>query len=84
MGLKVSRQACSSSNPCASNPEVSGCINDSNLKSVGVGSNKLQKDAADGFIKMYADMPADIKRLVKLTDSYRPLKVQCKDRKSVV
>ena len=77
MGLKVSRQACSSSNPCASNPEVSGCINDSNLKSVGVGSNKLQKDAADGFIKMYADMPADIKRSVKLTDSYRPLKVQC-------
>lgn len=77
MGLKVSRQACSSSNPCASNPEVSGCINDSNLKSVGVGSNKLQKDAADGFIKMYADMPADIKSSVKLTDSYRPLKVQC-------
>ena len=60
-----------------SNPEVSGCINDSNLKSVGVGSNKLQKDAADGFIKMYADMPADIKSSVKLTDSYRPLKVQC-------
>jgi len=77
MGLKVSRQACSSSNPCASNPEVSGCINDSDLMSVGVGSNKLQKDAADGFIKMYADMPADIKSSVKFTDSYRPLKVQC-------
>ena len=77
MGLKVSRQACSSSNPCASNPGVSGCINDSDLISVGVGINKLQKDAADGFIKMYADMPDDIKNSVKLSDSYRPLKVQC-------
>jgi hypothetical protein len=31
MGLKVSRQACSTSDPCATNPGVSGCINDSNL-----------------------------------------------------
>jgi hypothetical protein len=77
MGLKVSRQACNTSDPCSTNPGVSGCINDSNLKSVGVGSHKLQKDAADGFIKMYADMPADIKSSVKLSDSYRPLKVQC-------
>lgn len=77
MSLKVSRQSCSSSNPCANNPNVSGCISESSLKSVGIGSNKLQKDAADGFIKMYADMPSDIKSSVKLTDSYRPLKVQC-------
>jgi hypothetical protein len=77
MGLKVSRAACNTSNPCATNPGVSGCISDSKLKSVGVGSNKLQKDAADGFIKMYADMPKDIKSSVRFTDSYRPLKVQC-------
>jgi len=77
MGLKVSRQACSTSDPCTTNPGVSGCINDSNLKSVGVGGNKLQKDAANGFIKLYNDMPSDIKSSVRFTDSYRPLKVQC-------
>jgi hypothetical protein len=77
MGLKVSRQACSSSDPCATNPTVSGCISDSKLKSTGVGNNKLQKEAADGFIKMYSDMPENIKKSVKFTDGYRPLKVQC-------
>jgi len=77
MGLKVSRAQCNTSDPCAGLSNVSGCISDSNLKSVGVGSNKLQKEAADGFIKLYADMPKDIKSSVRFTDSYRTLKVQC-------
>ena len=77
MGLKVSRAQCNTSNPCTGLSNVSGCISDSNLKSVGVGSNKLQKEAADAFIKMYADMPKEIKGSVRFTDSYRPLKVQC-------
>lgn len=77
MGLKVSKQQCSTSDPCSGLSNVSGCISDSKLKSVGVGNVKLQKEAAEGFIKMYADMPKDIKSSVNLTDGYRPLKVQC-------
>jgi len=78
MGLKVSRQSCSSSDPCSENSNVSGCQSSSQLKSVGIGSHQLQTDAANGFIKMYAEMPEDVKKAVQLTDTYRPLKVQCK------
>lgn len=76
--MKVSKEACSSSDPCSGLSDVSGCLSSSELKKVDVGNNnKLQSDAADAFMKMYNDMPDDIKKSVKLTDTYRPLKVQC-------
>jgi hypothetical protein len=75
--MKVSRSSCSASDPCAGLTDVSGCLSSSQLKSVGIGSNRLLTEAADAFIKMYADMPPDIKKAVVLTDSYRPLKIQC-------
>lgn len=75
--MKVSRSACNASDPCSGLSDVSGCLSSSQLKSVGIGSNKLLTEAADAFIKMYADMPENIKKSVILTDSYRPLKIQC-------
>jgi hypothetical protein len=75
--MKVTKSACSSSNPCSGFGDSSGCISSSQLKSVGIGSHKLQTDAANAFIKMYSDMPDNIKGSVKLSDSYRPLNVQC-------
>jgi len=75
--MKVTKSACSSSNPCSGFGDSSGCISNSQLKSVGIGSHKLQTDAANAFIKMYEDMPDDVKGSVKLSDSYRPLNVQC-------
>lgn len=75
--MKVTKSACSSSNPCSSFGDSSGCISNSQLKSVGIGSHKLQTDAANAFIKMYEDMPDNVKKSVKLSDSYRPLNVQC-------
>jgi hypothetical protein len=78
INMKVSKSACSSSNPCSGyGSDVSGCLGSSNLKSVGIGSHKLQTDAANAFIKMYEDMPDNVKGSVKLSDSYRPLNVQC-------
>jgi len=78
INMKVSREACSSSDPCSGLSDVSGCLSSSQLKTVDVGNNnKLQSDAADAFMKMYEDMPDDIKKSVKLTDTYRPLKIQC-------
>ena len=75
--MEVTKERCSSSDPCSGLSDVSGCINSSQLKSVNLGSHKLQKEAADAFIKMYNDMPEDVKSAVKLSDSYRPLKTQC-------
>ena len=73
----LNRQQCSTSNPCSKlSSNDNGCL--SNLKSVGIGSHALLPEAADGFIEMVNDMPSDIKDSIKLTDSYRPLKTQCK------
>lgn len=72
----LNRQQCSSSNPCSKlGPEANGCL--TNLKSVGIGGHKLLPEAADAFIEMVNSMPAEIRRKVKLSDSYRPLNVQC-------
>jgi hypothetical protein len=76
--MKVTKSACSSSDPCSGFGDASGCISNSQLKSLGIGNHKLQTDAANAFIKMYSDMPSEIKSSVKLSDSYRPLNVQCK------
>ena len=78
MSLKVSRQACKASNPCSgAGSNVSGCL--SNLKSGNVGSSKysLLSYAADDLKKMYEAMPEDVKKDLKISDSYRPLKTQC-------
>ena len=73
----LNRQQCSTSNPCSKlSSNDNGCL--SNLKSVGIGSHALLPEAADGFIEMVNNMPSDIKDSIKLTDSYRPLKTQCK------
>lgn len=77
INMKVSRSACNASDPCSGLSDVSGCLSSSQLKSVGIGSNKLLTEAADAFMKMYADMPENIRKSVILTDSYRPLKIQC-------
>ena len=77
INMKVTKSACSSSNPCSSFGNSSGCISNSQLKSVGIGDHKLQTDAANAFIKMYEDMPNNVKSSVKLSDSYRPLNIQC-------
>lgn len=72
----LDRQACSSSNPCAQyGDKVSGCM--SNLKNIDIPGHKLSPEAADAFNKMLKDMPEDIRKAVNLTDSYRPVKVQC-------
>lgn len=78
MSLKVSRQACKAPNPCSGvGSNVSGCL--SNLKSGNVGSSKytLLNYAADDLKKMYEAMPEDVKKDLKISDSYRPLKTQC-------
>lgn len=73
----LNRQQCSTSNPCSKfGDDVSGCM--SSLKSVGIGGHKLLPEAADEFVRMVNDMPTDIRRSIKLSDSYRPLEVQCK------
>ena len=73
----LNRQQCSTSNPCSKfGSDASGCM--SNLKSVGIGNHKLLPEAADEFIKMVENMPTDIRRSMKLTDTYRPLEVQCR------
>lgn len=75
----LNRQQCSSSNPCSEFGQGhSGCL--SNLKSGQVGSSKytLASEAAEGLENMYKDMPADVKNNLKISDSYRPLSIQCK------
>lgn len=76
--MKVNREACSSSNPCSQfGSGVSGCM--SNLKTGSVGSNNytLIDSAADDLVAMYEAMPEDVKKNLKISDSYRPLKIQC-------
>jgi len=78
MAMKVNREACSSANPCSQfGSDVSGCM--SNLKTDSVGSNKytLIDSAADDLATMYDAMPEDVKQDLKISDSYRPLKIQC-------
>lgn len=72
----LDRKACSSSNPCSQHGDkVSGCM--SNLKNIDISGHKMAPEAADAFNKLLKDMPEDIRKAVNLTDSYRPLKVQC-------
>jgi hypothetical protein len=75
----LNRQQCNSSNPCSEyGSNHSGCL--SNLKSNTLGSSKytLLPEAAEGLEKMYKDMPDYVKNNLKISDSYRPLEVQCK------
>ena len=45
INMKVSKSACSSSNPCSGyGSDVSGCLGSSNLKSIGIGNNVLAKE----------------------------------------
>jgi len=76
--MKVSKSACSSSNPCSGlGSDVSGCLGSSDLKSIGVGNNVLTKEAANAFIKMTADMPSNLKSKIQMGGAYRPLNIQC-------
>jgi len=76
--MKVSKSACSSSNPCSGlGSDVSGCLGSSNLKSIGIGNNVLAKEAADAFIKMTDDMPSNLKSKIQMGGAYRPLNIQC-------
>jgi len=78
INMKVSKSACSSSNPCSGyGSDVSGCLGSSNLKSIGVGNNVLAKEAADAFIKMTDDMPSNLKSKIQMGGAYRPLNIQC-------
>jgi hypothetical protein len=72
----LDRQACSSADPCSGlGGSANGCL--SNLKSIGVGDHKMSPEAASHFIKMYSEMPEDVKKKVSVGSSYRPLKTQC-------
>jgi hypothetical protein len=74
----VSRSGCSSSNPCSKFGSTdNGCLG--NLKKGEVGLNKyeLTSEAADALEIMYEDMPEDVQKDLKISDSYRPLKIQC-------
>jgi|688.fasta_scaffold00170_57 hypothetical protein len=74
----VSRSECSSSNPCSKFGSTdNGCLQ--NLKKGEVGSSKyeLASEAADALEIMYEDMPEDVQKDLKISDSYRPLKIQC-------
>ena len=78
INMKVSKSACSSSNPCSGyGSDVSGCLGSSNLKSIGIGNNVLAKEAADAFIKMTDDMPSNLKSKISMGGAYRPLNIQC-------
>ena len=78
INMKVSKSACSSSNPCSGlGSDVSGCLGSSDLKSIGVGNNVLTKEAANAFIKMTADMPSNLKSKIQMGGAYRPLNIQC-------
>lgn len=72
----LDRQACSSSDPCSKyGDKISGCM--SNLKDVSIEGHKLAPEAADALNKLLEDMPDDIRKSVRLTDTYRTAKVQC-------
>ena len=67
--------ACKSSDPCKTfGGNVSGCA--PGLTSIGVGSHQLNPEAAAAYKKMVAAAAADGIKW-NITDSYRPLKVQC-------
>lgn len=74
----ISRSECISSEPCSKFGSTdNGCLK--NLKKGEVGSNKyeLASEAADALEIMYEDMPEDVQKDLKISDSYRPLKIQC-------
>lgn len=74
----LNRQQCTATNPCSGlSGTDNGCLN--SLKSGQVGNNKytLLSDAGVALEKMYNDMPEDVKKDLKISDSYRPLKTQC-------
>jgi predicted chitinase len=72
----INRNQCDTSNPCEiMGVGTNGCL--TNLTSVGIGDHMLLPQASDDFKKMVNDMPSNIKTSLKLSDSYRPLKVQC-------
>lgn len=74
----LSRQQCSATNPCSEFGSTdNGCL--TNLKNGQVGSNKysLIPEAAEALDKMYEAMPQDVKNDLVISDSYRPLKIQC-------
>lgn len=67
--------ACKSSDPCKTfGGNVSGCA--PGLTSIGVGSHQLNPEAASAYKKMVDAAAADGVTW-KITDSYRPLKIQC-------
>ena len=67
--------ACKSSDPCKTfGGNVSGCA--PGLTSIGVGSHQLNPEAASAYKKMVAAAAADGVKW-NITDSYRPLKIQC-------
>ena len=73
---KKMMEACNSSDPCKTHGgTVSGCA--PGLTSIGEGGHKLNPDAAKAYIEM---IKAAEKDGVKwgITDSYRPLSIQCK------
>lgn len=75
----LTRSQCSSANPCSGFGSTdNGCL--SNMKKGAVGSNNYQllDHAADALQRMYQDMPQDVKNDLKISDSYRPLNIQCK------
>jgi len=74
----LNRQQCSASNPCSNYGGLdNGCL--TNLQNGQVGSNKysLVSEAGDALEKMYEDMPENVKKDLKISDSYRALKIQC-------
>lgn len=74
----LNRQQCVATNPCSGlSGTDNGCL--TSLKSGQVGNNKytLLADAGVALEKMYNDMPEDVKKDLKISDSYRPLKIQC-------
>jgi hypothetical protein len=74
----LNRQQCVATNPCSGlSGTDNGCL--TSLKSGQVGNNKytLLADAGVALEKMYDDMPEDVKKDLKISDSYRPLKTQC-------
>lgn len=74
----LNRQQCVATNPCSGlSGTDNGCL--TSLKSGQVGNNKytLLADAGVALEKMYNDMPEDVKKDLKISDSYRPLKTQC-------
>ena len=72
----LDRKSCSTSDPCSKyGDKISGCM--SSLKPVDISGHKLAPEAADALNKLLKDMPDDVRKAVRLTDTYRTAKVQC-------